>query len=70
MIRKGTGALASEARVRRPPFAMRSHRRVMCFLRWAVSRGRPRTGPPCWAREVAWSLGLLERQLRRSRGNL
>lgn len=61
----GTWTLASEASVRRPPLPMRSQSRVMCFLRRAVSRGRPSTGPPIWAREVAWSLGLRERQLRR-----
>lgn len=61
----GTWTLASEARLRRPPLPMRSHSRVMCFLRRAVSRGRPSTGPPAWAREVAWSLELRERQLRR-----
>lgn len=61
----GTWTLASEAKVRRPPLPMRSHSRVMCFLRRAVSWGRPSTGPPVWARDVAWSLGLRDKQLRR-----
>lgn len=64
-IWSGTGTLASEARVRRPPLLMRSHISVMCFLRRVVSRGRPSTGPPACARDVAWSLGLRERQLRK-----
>lgn len=61
----GTWTLASEARVRRPPFAMRSHSREMCLLSRSVSRGRPSICPPVWASDVAWSLGLRERQVRR-----
>lgn len=61
----GIWTLASEARVSRPPFPMRSQSRAMCFLRRVVSWGRPSTGPPACAREVAWSLGLRDKQLRR-----
>lgn len=61
----GTWTLASEARVRRPPLAMRSHSREMCLLSLSVSRGRPSICPPVWASDVAWSLGLRERQVRR-----